>query len=230
MFFSVFLFVLIISGVCHSEDATQSPDAMAVMEDAQDSKTLVEVEKTDAILIPSENTVKTDSPEGQALLGVLQSAMKNEKVITAIAEIKGTAEDSTISGNVSFSQQEKGVLIQATVSNVTVGKHGFHVHENGSCDDSGKAAGGHFNPMKMDHGFLPKDGAEHSHSGDMGNIDVAEDGTGSLMLFLPGLSLTEGENNIANRAVILHEKEDDFGQPTGNAGGRIGCGIIKVNE
>ena len=63
---------------------------------------------------------------------------------------------------------------------------------------------------------------EKAHSGDMGNIDIAEDGTGKLELTLPEVSL----NDISGLAVILHEKVDDFGQPTGNAGGRIGCGII----
>lgn len=147
--------------------------------------------------------------------------------ITAEAVISGTTEGSTLSGKAVLFERQKegheGVYIKVTVSNVpNPGKHGFHIHENGSCAEEGKAAGGHFNPMKVEHGFLPKDGHEHAHSGDMGNIEIDENGHGTLFLNLPGVKLED----IAGKAIILHEKEDDFGQPTGNAGGRIGCGII----
>ena len=46
---------------------------------------------------------------------------------------------------------------------------------------------------------------------------------------LPAASLT-GKNAILGRGVILHEKPDDFSQPTGNAGGRIACGVIGVAQ
>ena len=61
--------------------------------------------------------------------------------------------------------------------------------------------------------------------GDMGNIDIDQQGNGSLTLTLAHETLA-GENGLIGRSVILHEKPDDFGQPTGNAGSRIGCGII----
>ena len=80
------------------------------------------------------------------------------------------------------------------------------------------------------HGLLPKDGHDNAHTGDMGNIEIDESGNGTLVIFLPGLSLTEAQKNIAGKAVILHSKEDDFGQPTGNAGSRIGCGQIVLNN
>ena len=146
------------------------------------------------------------------------------------AVIKGTAPDSMISGEVILKHAEGGLSVEINVANVPEGKHGIHFHENGSCEDMGKAAGGHFNPDQVMHGFLPKDGAEHAHAGDMGNIDVAKDGTGSLKLFLPGVNLEEGSYAVKGKAIILHEKEDDMSQPTGNAGGRIGCGVIEVSE
>jgi Cu-Zn family superoxide dismutase len=145
------------------------------------------------------------------------------------AVIKGTAADSKISGEATLTEGKDGLTLVANVANVPPGKHGFHIHEKGTCDDMGKAAGGHFNPDKVSHGYLPKDGAMHAHAGDMGNIDIAADGTGTYKLFLPGLTLTEGNYAVAGKAIILHEKEDDFTtQPTGNAGGRIGCGVIEV--
>ena len=143
------------------------------------------------------------------------------------AVITGTKEGSTLAGEAHFTETADGLLVEVKLQNVpNPGKHGFHIHENGSCAEEGKAAGGHYNPLGVAHGFLPMDGEHKAHSGDMGNIAIAADGTGALTLVLPGISLTSGQYNVLGRAVIVHEKEDDFGQPTGNAGGRIGCGII----
>lgn len=144
--------------------------------------------------------------------------------------ISSTSNPSENLGEVSFTEKPTGLKIHAEFTNAPSGKHGFHVHENGSCADSGKAAGGHFNPEGVKHGYLPTDGFTDAHAGDLGNVTIAEDGTGSLDLTIAGLSLEDGRYAIANRAMILHEKEDDFGQPTGNAGSRIGCGVISTVE
>ena len=149
---------------------------------------------------------------------------------TGKAVIKGTAEGSAIAGLVDLVEEKGGVTLNINVSNVPPGMHGIHLHENASCADLGKAAGGHFNPDKTMHGLLPKDGGEHAHAGDMGNVEVDAKGNGALTVFMPGLTLSEGMHSVARRSVILHEKADDFGQPTGNAGGRIACGIIDVVE
>ena len=146
------------------------------------------------------------------------------------AVIKGTAPDSKILGEVTLVEKNDGIELEAKINNAPAGKHGFHIHENGSCEDMGKAAGGHFNPDNVEHGFLPKDGHQHARVGDMGSIEIDESGTGILKVFMPGLRLQEGKYDVANKAIILHEKVDDFSQPTGYTGGRIGCGIIKVGE
>ena len=142
------------------------------------------------------------------------------------ATLKGTEANSPISGKVTFRETAEGLKVHAEFQNAPPGKHGFHIHENGDCGDGGKAAGGHYNPEGAPHGFLSKDGLGHVHAGDLGNIDIAADGTGMLDEVIPGLTLKGAKYNILGRSVILHEKEDDFGQPTGNAGGRIGCGVI----
>ncbi len=164
------------------------------------------------------------------LLTVISSLACMSPVFAAQGKvtIKGTTPDSKISGEVKLTEENNGLTVEATVANAAPGKHGFHFHENGSCEDSGKAAGGHFNPDKVAHGFLPKDGHLHAHAGDMGNIEVGADGTGTLKEFLPGVSLKEGTYAVGGKALVLHEKEDDFSQPTGNAGGRVGCGIVEV--
>ena len=146
----------------------------------------------------------------------------------AVAELKPTAEGSRLKGQVKFTEEKGGVVVLAEVWNAPPGKHGLHIHEKDSCADKGMAAGGHFNPSGNPHGFAPKDFPLHSHPGDMGNLTVDEEGHGTLKLHMPELGLANASRyNIRHLAVILHEKEDDFSQPAGNAGGRIACGIIE---
>ena len=67
------------------------------------------------------------------------------------------------------------------------------------------------------------------HAGDLGNIEIAADGTGSLTLSTDLLTVAPGPNSVVGKAVILHEKADDFKtQPTGDAGGRIACGVVQA--
>lgn len=163
-------------------------------------------------------------------LGILTSSMAAyaEAGTRGEAQIYSTASPSELLGVVTFVPVEDGLEVNATLSDVPPGYHGFHIHEFGSCEDGGAAAGGHFNPLETRHGYLPEDGLEAAHAGDLGNILIFSDGSGTLQETAPGLSLTDDELAIANHAVILHADRDDFGQPTGNAGGRIACGIIEV--
>jgi len=147
---------------------------------------------------------------------------------TGTAAMSGTAEDSSIAGSAVLADTPSGLQVRVSVEGVEPGAHGLHIHEFGECGDGGKAAGGHFNPRSVPHGYLPKDGAAQAHLGDMGNIDVGADGSGSLDVTLPGVSLG-GAGGVAGRAIILHAQPDDFGQPTGNAGGRVGCGAIVIS-
>jgi Cu-Zn family superoxide dismutase len=149
---------------------------------------------------------------------------------TGKAVIEGTTEGSHVSGSATLKDTPKGLKVTVKVAGVPPGTHGFHIHEKGACGDQGNAAGGHFNPAGVPHGFLPKDGPTKAHAGDMGNIEVNVKGSGKATSVLPGVSLTGtgGTPTVDGRAIIVHEKADDFGQPTGNAGGRIGCGIIAV--
>ena len=149
---------------------------------------------------------------------------------TGKAVIKGTTEGSHVSGSATLEDTPQGLKVIVKVAGVPPGTHGLHIHEQGDCGDQGKAAGGHFNPAGVPHGFLPKDGSTKAHAGDMGNIEVGSKGSGKATIILPGVSLkgAGGTPSVERRAIILHEKADDFGQPTGNAGGRIGCGVIRI--
>lgn len=162
------------------------------------------------------------------MLIVLMVGIPQAFAASAKAVIKGTTSDSPVLGEAQLTDTAKGLKVDIQLTHVPPGKHGLHIHQNGNCGDAGNAAGGHFNPSSVPHGFLPKDGPAQAHPGDMGNIQISQDGTGTLTVTLPSVSLQEGVHAVGSRAIVLHEKEDDFSQPTGNAGGRIGCGVIAV--
>jgi Cu-Zn family superoxide dismutase len=144
----------------------------------------------------------------------------------ASATLTGKA-GSGASGSVAFQAMAGGVHIEAKVAGVPPGSHGFHLHETGDCSAPDfSSAGGHFNPAAVEHGG--PEAAVH-HAGDAGNLEVGPDGTGTLSLHSSQLAIGEGPNAVVGRAVILHENADDLTtQPTGNAGGRLACGVVSA--
>ena len=147
---------------------------------------------------------------------------------SGIAAIRGIEPGSPILGAVLFEDMPGGLKVTVDLQGVPPGKHGFHIHEFGLLTNGGNDAGGHFNPAGKPHGYLPSDGLDKAHAGDLGNIVIGPDGKGSLALTIPGLTLSGGPTSVGGRSVILHAKEDDFGQPVGNAGPRIGGGVIVI--
>jgi superoxide dismutase, Cu-Zn family len=136
-----------------------------------------------------------------------------------------SASGSQVTGTVTFTKTGDTVQVVADITGLTPGKHGFHIHEFGDCSAAdASSAGGHFNPTKKPHGA--PDAAER-HAGDMGNLEADSTGKAHLELKENILKLS-GENSILGRGVIVHEKVDDWSQPTGNAGGRLACGVIGV--
>ncbi len=136
--------------------------------------------------------------------------------------------DSKVTGVVRFTEADGKVTIVADIEGLTPGQHGFHIHEFGDATDpKGMGAGGHFNPEKHEHG-KPTDPADKRHPGDMGNLTADDKGHAHLEVTLEGITLAGEKNAIVGRSVIVHEKVDDFSQPVGNAGARIGIGVIGV--
>ncbi|MFT5206960.1 MAG: Cu-Zn family superoxide dismutase [Candidatus Omnitrophota bacterium] len=146
---------------------------------------------------------------------------------SAMASIKST-NGSALKGTVRIEDTDTGVKISAKVSGAAPGQHGFHIHEYGSCANGGKAAGSHFNPDGALHGDVLIQGVFEVHPGDLGNITIDANGEGTKEIEVEDLSVIEGIYNIGGRAIIMHAAEDDLGQPTGNAGARIGCGTITI--
>ena len=148
----------------------------------------------------------------------------------AFADI-GSASGSKLTGKVTFTSVGKNsVKFDLKIENAKPGSHAVHIHEKGDCSAAdAKSAGGHWNPTNEKHG---KRGTEHFHKGDIGNVEVGNDGKGSMSMEIEGWCIGgDADCNILDKAVIVHAGADDFtSQPSGAAGDRVGCGVIKNQE
>ena len=150
-----------------------------------------------------------------------------------IAEaVLSPTQGSTVSGAVSFSQQDDKVIVKAQVQGLLPGVHGFHIHEKGDCSaPDGSSAGGHFNPGGTKHGSPSV--AEH-HGGDFGNLTADATGTAILTLTIPASQITlfkSGPSSVIGKGLIVHADPDDLAtQPTGNSGKRLACGVISLKS
>jgi len=152
-------------------------------------------------------------------------AMMQDKEATATAVLEPRS-GSDVRGTVTFTQAGDVVRVSGVVTGHTKGPKGFHIHEKGDCSSAdGMSAGGHFNPHKMKHGgpYEPE-----RHAGDLGNLNIGADGTAKFNFVVGDLSVSTRADGIIGRAVIVHAAPDDLKtDPTGNAGGRVACGVIK---
>lgn len=135
---------------------------------------------------------------------------------------------SEVRGIVKFIAEAEGVRIEAKVTGLKPGLHGFHVHEWGDVDcGDGKCTGGHFNPTGAPHGS-PDDAARHV--GDLGNLEANAEGIATYSRVDKQLTLS-GAHSVIGRGLIVHADPDDFKtQPTGNAGARVAAGVIGIAD
>jgi superoxide dismutase, Cu-Zn family len=150
------------------------------------------------------------------------SAQDVAKAIT----ILNPTQNNKVTGTVTFSKTETGVKVVADIKGLTPGSHGFHIHQFGDCSaPNADSAGGHFNPQGKKHG-APEN--LERHAGDLGNLMADSSGRAYLERIDAIISLS-GPDSIIGRGIIVHEASDDLTtQPTGNAGGRIACGVIGI--
>lgn len=149
-----------------------------------------------------------------------------EPTATASATIQAKS-GSSVTGTATFTAEAGEVTLVVELQNAPAGVHAVHLHETGDCSsEDGKSAGGHWNPTSEDHGKWNED---PFHLGDVGNLTVDAQGHGSLTLTTDLWSIETGmANDVLGRAIVVHAGVDDFtSQPTGAAGGRIGCGVIE---
>ena len=153
-----------------------------------------------------------------------EHAAHKEKDITKAIAVLVPTKDSKVAGTVTFTKTIDGVNVEATLTGLAPGKHGFHIHQFGDTSSpDGKAAGDHFNPAGNPHA-APDAGKRHV--GDLGNIEADASGTAKYSLLDKQLKF-DGANCILGRSVVVHEKADDLKtQPTGDAGARVAVGVI----
>ncbi|WP_273403297.1 superoxide dismutase [Cu-Zn] SodC [Actinobacillus porcinus] len=136
-------------------------------------------------------------------------------------------------GFVSVTESKYGLVFTPELKGLTAGVHGFHIHENPSCDakekdgklTAGLAAGGHWNPNGAKaHGFPWSDEA---HLGDLPALYVDAEGNATHPVLAPRLkSLAD----IKGRSIMIHaggDNHSDEPKPLGGGGARMACGVIK---
>ncbi|HKQ61268.1 MAG TPA: superoxide dismutase family protein [Candidatus Polarisedimenticolaceae bacterium] len=171
------------------------------------------------------------SAAGLALVaGLVARAAETPKPAEPKAAAKIDAKSgSTVNGIATFSAAAGKVTLKLELRGATPGEHAVHLHEKGDCSAAdATSAGGHWNPTSVNHG---KWGTSPFHLGDIGNVKVGTDGTGELTLTTDKWTIGDGgPGDVVGKAVIVHAAIDDFKtQPTGNAGGRVGCGVIQTH-
>ena len=155
----------------------------------------------------------------------LSGCSKNNKTIKTTINKIG---QGGVNGGILFENNNGTMKATISISGKANTINAVHIHENGDCAGAdGKKAGGHWNPTGEDHGTW---GSGEYHSGDLGNVKTDSTGTGEETVVDMEKRWTIGGNkatNIIGKAIIVHEKADDGkSQPSGNAGKRVGCGVI----
>ena len=136
--------------------------------------------------------------------------------------------DGASHGTARIEQTTAGLTVSVSATGLTPGVHAVHVHTTGTCTAPDfTSAGGHWNPMGKQHGM---DNPNGHHMGDMPNMTVGADGTGTLTYSIAGGMIADGASPLFDAdgaAVVVHAKADDnVSDPAGNAGGRIACGVL----
>uniref|UniRef100_UPI00398F7765 superoxide dismutase [Cu-Zn]-like n=1 Tax=Pristiophorus japonicus TaxID=55135 RepID=UPI00398F7765 len=148
---------------------------------------------------------------------------------TAICVLSGNL---SAFGVVVFKSDVNGcVTLKGEFTGLTPGKHGLHIHTFGDLTNDWISAGSHYNPNNEIHGG-PQENKRHA--GDLGNVDVNEDGFAKLDLAIQHFHLT-GIHSVIGRTLMIHQNEDDLGKAeneeslaTGNAGAGLAWGVIGI--
>lgn len=127
-------------------------------------------------------------------------------------------------GMVDAQDTRYGLLLTPHLRGLPAGVHGFHVHEKMNCEEHGMAAGGHLDSAKTGKHLGPYNSS--GHLGDLPVLIVNQDGTATLPILAPRLSVKE----IKGHSLMIHAGADNYSdepEKLGGGGARIACGVIK---
>jgi Cu-Zn family superoxide dismutase len=164
-----------------------------------------------------------------SLLSIGLPTMAAEQIVV----IRAISDDGVgkMIGTVKLSDTDKGLVLDPDLGELSPGEHGFHIHQNPSCEPAekdgkktaGGAAGGHYDPA----GTSGHEGPHgKGHLGDLPALVVKDDGSATSPVTAPRLKLDQ----LHGRALMIHEGGDNYSdtpKPLGGGGGRIACGVIE---
>jgi Cu-Zn family superoxide dismutase len=162
-----------------------------------------------------------------ALAALAGCQSMSDESARANAQLQPTKGNKTF-GEATFEQRGNKVHIVVYVQGLKPGQeHGLHIHEVGDCSSGdGMSAKGHFNPFGKPHG---RPGTAERHAGDLPSLKAAKNGRAKVDAEVDLITVTPGPASIIGKAVIVHADPDDYKtQPTGNAGARLACGVIRA--
>ena len=166
-----------------------------------------------------------------ALCSACSSAQRMQNSVSAANAIIYNASGAPI-GTAQIWQDKNG-LVHVEIASISLpaGTHGIHFHDVGKCEGSSAfaTAGGHYNPMGMEHGLVNPKGP---HAGDNPNIVIPAGGVGRVAFSSDRVSLTPGTHSLFDAdgsSLVIHASADDqVTNPSGNSGARIACGVVRA--
>ncbi|MDO0973123.1 superoxide dismutase[Cu-Zn] [Mycolicibacterium frederiksbergense] len=174
------------------------------------------------------------TPSGEAAQG--SGATGGETLTANLAAADGT---EVATATIEFTDGFATVTVETTTAGeLTPGFHGLHIHQVGSCEGDFTSAGGH---------FQAEGHSGHPSSGDLSSLQVRSDGSAKLVTTTDAFTAEELLAGTKT-AIVIHEKADNFGNipaekyqqvngtpgpdqqtlSTGDAGGRVACGVISA--
>lgn len=151
------------------------------------------------------------------------SAVNGQQKITI--KMYSTTAKHTYVGTVTVSAYDNGLLFTPKLHGLVASTaHGFHIHQNPSCDNGGMAAGGHWDSSKTGHHQGPYG---NGHLGDLPILYVDKEGDANTPVFAPRI---HNLNKIKGHSLMIHAGGDNYSdhpEALGGGGARMWCGVIQ---
>jgi Cu-Zn family superoxide dismutase len=158
--------------------------------------------------------------------------------VAGAAELRAEMRQATPSGpgellgTVTIGDGAAGAVVTMALKGLPPGPHGFHIHENGSCQPTtangqpvpAGGAGSHFDPQHTGKHEGPQG---NGHLGDLPVLQAAADGTATQTLTAAQL---KDVASLRGKAVMIHAGGDNYSDqpaPLGGGGARIACGVTE---